>query len=173
MPADTSKAATDTEMLSEKQECVEVTEASSMINAELGSGIVSTAEKRKHSEESEINDNTNLIPHKRACMGSAKDVDHTYAVSSPRTLKRKVNNLLYQADNLKRRLKTSQKKTHRLKRKVNSLTSVVSELKKEKLVSSDCASILETTFSGVPKELMKRLVTQKKKKNPGAYPKEL
>ncbi len=126
MPADTSKAATDTEMLSEKQECVEVTEASSMINAELGSGIVSTAEKRKHSEESEINDNTNLIPHKRACMGSAKNVehDHTYAVSSPRRLKRKVNNLLDQADNLKRRLKTSQKKTHRLKRKVNSLTSV-------------------------------------------------
>ena len=33
--------------------------------------------------------------------------------------------------------------------------------------------MLETTFSGVPKELMKRLVTQKKKKNPGAYPKEL
>ncbi len=54
---------------------------------------------------------------------------------------------------------------------MNSLTSVVSESKKEKLVSSDCASILETTFSGVPKELMKRLVTQKK--NAGAYPKEL
>ena len=84
LPADTSKAITDTEMLSEEHECVEVTEASSMINAEQGSGIVSTAEKRKHSEESEINDNTNLIPHKRACMGSAKDVehDHTYSVSS-------------------------------------------------------------------------------------------
>ncbi len=154
-------------MLSEEQECVEVTEASSMINAEQGSGIVSTAGKRKHSEESETNDNTNLIPHKRACMGSAKDVehDHTYSVSSPRRLKRKVDNLLDQADYLKRRLDTSQKKARRLKKKVNSLTSVVSELKKEKLVSSD--------FSGVPKELMKRLVTQKKKKNPGAYPKEL
>ena len=175
LPADTLKAITDTEMLSEEQECVEVTEASSMINAEQGSGIVSTAEKRKHSEESEIIDNTNLIPHKRACMGSAKDVehDHTYSVSSPRRLKRKVDNLLDQADYLKRRLDTSQKKARRLKKKVNSLTSVVSELKKEKLVSSDCASILETTFSGVPKELMKRLVTQKKKKNPGAYPKEL
>ncbi len=51
------------------------------------------------------------------------------------------------------------------------MTSVVSELKKEKLVSCDCASILETTFSGAPKELMKRLVMQKK--NPGAYSKEL
>ena len=51
--------------------------------------------------------------------------------------------------------------------------TVVSELKKENLVSSDCANILEKTFSRVTKELMKRLVTQKKKKNPGAYPKEL
>ena len=32
--------------------------------------------------------------------------------------------------------------------------------------------MLETTFSGVPKELMKRLVTQKKRKNPGGYPKD-
>ena len=62
---------------------------------------------------------------------------------------------------------------HRLKRKVQSLALVVSELRKKNLISSDCASLLETTFSGVPRELMKRLVTQKKKKNPGAYPKEL
>ena len=33
--------------------------------------------------------------------------------------------------------------------------------------------MLETTFSGVPKELMKMLVSQKKKKNPGTYPREL
>ena len=50
---------------------------------------------------------------------------------------------------------------------------MVSKLKKEKLVSGDTANIVETTFSGVPKELMKRLVTCKKNKNPGAYPKEL
>ena len=74
---------------------------------------------------------------------------------------------------MKKRLDTSQKKTRRLKKKVSSLTTVVSELKKENLVSKDCASILERTFSGVTRELMKRLVTQKKKKNPGAYPKEL
>ena len=85
----------------------------------------------------------------------------------------KVHDLLSQADSLKKRLHTSQKKSHQLKKKVESLTSVVSELKKKKLVSGDCASILETTFSGVPKELMKRLVTQKKKKNAGAYPLEL
>ena len=41
------------------------------------------------------------------------------------------------------------------------------------LINNDCATILETTFSGVPREIMKRLVTQKEKKNPGAYPPEL
>ena len=172
---------TDTEMLNElsvRKECVQVSEDSSL-NAEKGIGIVSiTGKKRKQSEEIVLDDENSIevsTPQKRACRDSVINVehDHTYAVSSPRRLKRKVNNLLDQADNLKRRLKTSQKKSHRLKRKVNSLTSVVSELKKEKLVSGDCANILETTFSGVPKELMKRLVTQKKKKNPGAYPKEL
>ena len=164
--------------LSVRKECVQVSEDSSL-NAEKDIGIVSiTGKKRKQSEEVVLEDENSIevsTPQKRACRDSVTNVEHyhTYAVSSPRRLKRKVSNLLDQADNLKRILKTSQKRTHRLKRKVNSLTSVVSELKKEKLVSSDCASILETTFSGVPKELMKRLVTQKKKKNPGAYPKEL
>ena len=172
LPLDMSKVVRDDEKLSEKQECIKVTEDSSMINAELGSGIVSTStgEKRKYSEESDYI-NEVPIPQKRACMGIKHD--HTYSVSSHCRLKQKADNLLDKAKNLKRRLKTSHMKSHRMKRKVNSLTSVVSELKKEKLVSSDCASILETTFSGVPKELMKRLVTQKKKKNPGAYPEEL
>ena len=55
-----------------------------------------------------------------------------------------------------------------LKRKVNLLASVVIELWKEKLIDSDCASILETTFSRVPEELIKRLVTQEKK-NSGVH----
>ena len=125
------------------------------------------------------NDNETCIEvsptEKRACIKSVELVehDHTYSIRSPRRLRKKVDDLIDQADSFKKRLQTSQKKTSRLKKKVRSLTSVVSELKKENLVSSDCASILERTFSGVPKELMKRLVTQKKKKNPGAYPKEL
>ena len=110
-----------------------------------------------------------------ARMGNVENVqnDHTYFVSSPSRLKRKVDNLLDTVEDLNKRLKTSHVKVHRLKRKVQSLALVVSELKKKNLISSDCASLLETTFSGVPRELMKRLVTQKKKKNPGAYPKEL
>ena len=108
-------------------------------------------------------------------MGSIEDVrhDHTYFVSSSCRLKNKVNDLIDTANDLNKRLKRSHHKTFMLKRKVSSLASVVNELQKEQLISSDCASILETTFSGVPKELMKRLVTQQEKKNPGAYPKEL
>ena len=74
---------------------------------------------------------------------------------------------------MNKRLTKSRMKASRLKKKVDSLTSVVSALKKENLISSECATMQETTFSAVPKELMKKLVTQKKKKNPGAYPKEL
>ena len=43
LPLDMSKVVRDYEKLSEKQECIKVTEDSSMINAELGSGIVSTS----------------------------------------------------------------------------------------------------------------------------------
>ena len=113
---------------------------------------------------------------KKACVGSVKNAenDHTYCISkSPPRLKRNIDNLLGTVDNLKRRLKQSQQKNCKLKRKVTSLTAVVGNLRKKNLISANCASMLETTFSGVTKELMKRLVTQKKKKNAGAYPKEL
>ena len=70
-------------------------------------------------------------------------------------------------------MKTSKKKINRRDKKVSTLTSVVSELREKNLINNDCATILESTFSGVPKEPMKRLVTQKRKKNFGAYPPEL
>ena len=60
-----------------------------------------------------------------------------------------------------------------MKTKVASLQSVVTELRNKNFVSDECACILENTFSGVPQEIMKRLVQQKKRKNPGAYPPEL
>ena len=141
------------------------------VSMESGNSVViTTGEKRKHSVESD--DNENSIDN---AVSSSYEVhhDHTYCVSSPRRLKKKYDNLLDITENLQKRLKTSHKKVHKLRRKVNCLTSVVSELQKEKLISNDCASILETTFSEVPRELMKRLVTQTQKKNPGAYPKEL
>ena len=41
------------------------------------------------------------------------------------------------------------------------------------LVSSACADILETTFAGASSDLMKRIVSQKANKKPGAYTAEL
>lgn len=150
----------------EKQGFVQVTDPC-FVNTEHGNCIITnTGEKRKHLGKSD--DSSDAV-------GSTYDVkhDHTYCVSCPRRLKRKYDNLLNITENLQKRLKTSHKKAQKLRRKVDCLTSVVSELQKEKLISSDCASILETTFSEVPRELMKRLVTQTQKKNPGAYPKQL
>jgi hypothetical protein len=46
-------------------------------------------------------------------------------------------------------------------------------IERKNLINSDCATILESTFSGVPKGVMKRLLTQKKNKHLGAYPPEL
>ena len=154
---------------SEKQECVNIADRR-FGNTEHDNGFVSTREKKKHPEES--NDSENSSDYGLDTTYGGKH-DHTYYVSSPHRLKRKYDDLLDIAENLQKRLTTSQKKVCRLKRKVSNLTSVVNELQVEKLISSDCASILETTFSDIPRELMKRLVMQTQKKNPGAYPKEL
>ena len=137
--------------------------------------------KRKHDDVSEMNNESDndaevSTPQKKVCTSSSSTApvehDHTYCIGSPRRLRRKLHDVLDHAQRANKRLKKSRMKASRLKKKVDSLTSV-SALKKENLISSECATMLETTFSGVPKELMKRLVTQKKKKNPGAYPKEL
>lgn len=88
-------------------------------------------------------------------------------------LKNQINDLNHKVKSLQKRLKSSQQKTRRGNKKVSTLAAVVSELKEKNLIHNECASMLETTFSGVPKELMKRLVSQKKKKNLGAYPPEL
>ncbi len=138
-------------------------------------------QKRKCLDDVEINEDDIQLSEvsrspKRARTTSSSEKsahDHTYCIKSPRRLKTQVYGLLDKIDNMKKRLKSSQKKTNRRNRKVSTLASVVSELKEKNLINSDCTALLETTFSGVPKELMKRLVSQKKKKNPGAYPLEL
>ena len=50
---------------------------------------------------------------------------------------------------------------------------MVQELKSRNLVSDECAENLGNTYTQVPKEIMKRIILQKKNKNPGAYPPEL
>ncbi|CAB4041035.1 THAP domain-containing 9, partial, partial [Paramuricea clavata] len=137
--------------------------------------------KRKHSDEIVFDSNcvSNEVSssQKRARTTSSCDkavrADHTYCIKSPRRMKRRLDDVVDNATILKKRLESSQKKLRRYRGKVSTLTTVVSELKEQNLINNDCATILETTFSGVSRELMKRLVTQKVKKNPGAYPPEL
>ena len=74
---------------------------------------------------------------------------------------------------MKKKLQATRMKNLRLRKKVKTLETVVKELKRRDLVSDECAEILEATYSGVPNEIMKRLMIQKRKKNPGAYPNEL
>ena len=72
----------------------------------------------------------------------------------------------------KKQLNTHRMKHCRLKKKVLSLQNVVDDLQKKILISGEYAAILENTFAEVPKEIMSRIVKQKKK-NPGAYTPEL
>ncbi|CAB3987619.1 DNA transposase THAP9, partial [Paramuricea clavata] len=129
--------------------------------------------KRKYLDETEIEVS---MSQKRARTTSSSENnanDHVYCVKSPRRVRREVDDLTCKVKNLQKKLRLAQQKTRRRNKKVSTLTAVVSELREKNLINSDCVTILESTFSGVPKELMKRLVTQKKKKNLGAYPPEL
>ncbi|CAB4037339.1 THAP domain-containing 9, partial, partial [Paramuricea clavata] len=129
--------------------------------------------KRKYLDETETEVSASR---KKARTTSASEMnvhDHPYCLQSPRRMRRQVDDLTDKVGNLQKKLRLAQQKTRRRNKKVSTLTAVVSELREKNLINSDCATILESTFSGVPKELMKRLVTQKKKKNLGAYPPEL
>ena len=152
----------------------EVTEGSSKDTVSMA-GL-----KRKYPDEFESDDvylspEVSSLP-KRAHVTSTSEFgesDHTYHIRSPRRTRRQVDYLADKIEALTKKVKISQQKTRRRNRKVSNLIAVVSELKEKNLINNDCATMLETTFSGVPKELMKRLVSQKKKKNLGAYPPEL
>ena len=132
--------------------------------------VSTPGDKRKRCDEVDVNCTSNEVS---TSQKRARGDDHMYHITSPRRLKRQVDDLVEKNKILKKKLKSSQKKASRLKKKVNTLADVVSKLQEENLINNDCAAILETTFSGVPCELMKRLMTQKEKKNPGAYPPEL
>ena len=100
--------------------------------------------------------------------------DHPYDVKkSPSKLKRQLDNALNVVEMYRKKLKVSQRKTSCLKKKVDSLISVVASLKENHLASSACADVLETTFACASRDLMKRIVSQKVNKKPGAYTAEL
>ena len=89
-------------------------------------------------------------------------MDHDYCIQkSPR----KLNELLKKRNEniikLKRNLKTKQQSLRRMKLKVTSLKSVFKELKERNLISSACEEMVKSTFSGVPLELINRMMQRK------------
>ena len=101
--------------------------------------------------------------------------DHLYDVrESPRSVKRKLEHAVSLGLSARKRLKYSQAKVHRLSRKVKSLTDIIVDLRKQNLISENCSNLLSSTCSGIPEQLMRRIVSQKAKKPTRAsYPDEL
>ena len=88
--------------------------------------------------------------------------DHTYFTKeSPRAMKHKLDVTSAKLCEMKKRLKVSQQKTRRLHKKVDSLKTVVKSLQDKQLVSNNGADVLSKTFSGVPSEIMKRMMSNK------------
>lgn len=67
---------------------------------------------------------------------------------------------------MQKKLKSEKEKTRRLRRKVSHLSSVIETLKENGMISEKCAEVLETSFSGIPKDLMLRVL--QKNKNAGS-----
>ena len=76
-------------------------------------------------------------------------------------MKRKIASLSSSFDKCRLKLKSALQKARRLKSKVKTLTDITNKLKSKGLVSEDCAHLLEQTFSGVPLQVMKRLLKGK------------
>ena len=123
------------------------------------------------------NDDAHSVP---ACQDqpaatiSSPVSDHLYAtMASPRKLKRKLDNSTMQLQLCKQQLEPEHQKTRRLTQKVSNLSSVVSRLEELNLVSSSCAEMLEASFSGVPNQVMQRILKrQQNSKFHAAYPEE-
>ena len=86
--------------------------------------------------------------------------DHQYhIVESPRKLKAQLEQSNAEVVGLKKNLKTSQQKSRCLRRRVKSLKAIVKVVHEKLLISSGCEAM--QTFSGVPSELMKRMISGK------------
>lgn len=66
---------------------------------------------------------------------------------------------------LKRKLKTANQKIRRNAAKIKSMKELITELRDKKLIEPNCQDVLDKLFSGVPLEMMTRMV---KKKGKGA-----
>ena len=88
--------------------------------------------------------------------------EHSYDVKdSPHSLKRRLNELGDRFTAARKKLKVERQKSARRKARVDSLTTVVKKLRSENLVSESCASMLENCFTGVPLQVMKRILSDR------------
>ncbi|KAJ8341689.1 hypothetical protein SKAU_G00339800 [Synaphobranchus kaupii] len=89
--------------------------------------------------------------------------DHLYAVSeSPVRLKRRCNDMTDKLEACRRKLKMEQQKVRRWHRDVARLKASVKALRAENAAPPGFAEMVERTFSGVPKELVKRMMGEKR-----------
>lgn len=95
------------------------------------------------------------------CVPRTDWVDHSYCVTSPGKLKRKLEDMESRAESYKKKLKVEQRKNSRLTAKVLTLTDMVKDLKSKNLISDSCAEMLEKSFSGVPSQLIQRLLNKR------------
>ncbi|GFO39965.1 THAP domain-containing protein 9 [Plakobranchus ocellatus] len=65
------------------------------------------------------------------------------------------------AESYKKKIKNVQQQSRRLAIKVADLSEIVQDLKNKNYVSDSCAELLEQSFSGVPLQLMKRILQKK------------
>jgi len=101
--------------------------------------------------------------------------DHFYCTrDSPRKLKRKLTEATERAAKVQKKLKYSNAKVRRLKTKVKSLSQIIADLKQNDMISAGCEEVLQQAYSGVPLEVMKRIVYQRSSvPSRASYPEEL
>ncbi|KAK7879526.1 hypothetical protein WMY93_033763 [Mugilogobius chulae] len=95
--------------------------------------------------------------------------DHDYSLlQSPKSVKRHLESQLFSTeeklDHCRMKLKIEQNKTRRLQKRVTSLAEVIKELKEKSLISTGCAEMMDSSFSGVTKELLRRMEKGNKSK---------
>ena len=88
------------------------------------------------------------------------------ALDSPGTLKRKYE---VKCKGIKKKLKISQQTIRRLRKRVSNMEGIIKVLKDKQMISDDCKNLLEKSLSGVPLEIIKRMLSKKADE----YPPEL
>lgn len=91
-------------------------------------------------------------------------------MDTPKTLKRRLDKCTDVTEGIKKRLKLSQQRERRLKTRVASLSEIVDDLRQKQLISEDGCTMLEKCFTGVPLEVMQRILKQSSEGDEAARP---